>query len=50
MLTFNISIYNNFVFDLNFNNLGLDMSCEILEREREREREREKRERDAVHA
>ena len=33
--------HTNFSTDLNFNNLGLAISCEILERERERERERE---------
>ena len=33
--------YKNYETCLNFNNLDLAISCEILERERERERERE---------
>ena len=33
--------HRNFKSDLNFNNLGLAVLCEILERERERERERD---------
>ena len=37
----NIFTHKNFNKTLNFNNLGLHLCAEILERERERERERE---------